>query len=80
MSLEQKVIVDLIEILENGCVQVREATRILDNGKIIASNFHRHFISPGEDYSKEDKKVQAICSVIHTPEVILAYQASREQP
>jgi len=77
MSLEKKVIVDLIETLENGCVQVRTKTSILENGKEISNKFHRHVVAPGDNYSAEDSKVQAICAAIHTSDVIAAYEASK---
>jgi hypothetical protein len=77
MALEKKVVVDLIETIENGCVQVRTKTAILEDGKEISSKFHRHVVAPGADYSAEDAKVQAICKAIHTPEVVAAYKASQ---
>jgi len=43
----------------------------------ISSVFHRHVIYPGDDYSAEDAKVQAICAAVHTAEVIAAYQAAQ---
>jgi hypothetical protein len=70
-------VVDKIETLENGCVQVRTATRIMDNGAVVASSYHRHVVAPGDDYSQEDAKVQAICAAVHTPEVVAAYQAAQ---
>jgi len=73
-------VVDKTEVLENGCVQVRTATRIMEDGKILSQSFHRHVVAPGDDYSGEDAKVQAICAAIHTPEVIAAYQASIQPP
>ena len=78
MALEKQTVVDLIETLENGVVQVRTATKILDDGKEINRTFHRHVITPGQNYSQEDAKVQAICAAIHTPDVIAAYQAAQE--
>jgi len=77
MALEKKVVVDLIETLENGTVQVRTKTAILEDGVEISSKFHRHVVAPGADYSAEDAKVQAICAAIHTPEVVAAYEASQ---
>ena len=68
-------VVDKIEILESGVVQVRTANRVLEDGAILAQSYHRHFISPTDDYSGEDAKVQAICAAAFTPEVIAAYQA-----
>ena len=78
MSLEKIIVADQIEIVENGCVQVRTATKILDDSKEINRTFHRHVIAPGDDYSVEDAKVQAVCAAIHTPEVIAAYIAAQE--
>jgi hypothetical protein len=73
--LEKKITVDLIETLENGCVQVRTKTAIVEDGEQISDKFHRHVVSPGDDYSQEDSRVQAICAAVHTPEVIAAYKA-----
>ena len=77
MALEKQIVVDLIETIENGCVQVRTCTRIMENGKQLSGLFHRHVVVPGADYSAEDAKVQAICAAVHTPEVIAAYQAAQ---
>jgi hypothetical protein len=76
--LEKIEIVDRIEVIENGCVQVRTKTAIMEDGKQISGNFHRHVVVPGADYSGEDSRVQAICAATHTPEVIAAYQAAQE--
>ena len=76
--LEKIVSVDLIEVIENGSVQVRIKTAILEDGKAISSQLHRHVVAPGDDYSAEDAKVQAICAIVHTPEVIAAFQAAQE--
>ena len=77
MALEKQIVVDLIEAVENGTVQVRTCTRIMEDGKEISSTFHRHVVAPGADYSAEDAKVQVICAAVHTPEVIAAYQAAQ---
>ena len=76
MALEKIEIVDLIEVVENGTLQVRTKTAIRENGKEISSAFHRHVVVPGADYSGEDAKVKAIAESIHTPSVIAAYQAA----
>jgi hypothetical protein len=74
MTLEKQITVDLIEVLENGVLQVRTKTSILEDGKAISSQLHRHVVVPGADVSAEDAKVQAISASIHTPAVIAAYQ------
>lgn len=77
MALEKVQIVDRIEVVENGSVQVRTRTSILEDGKQISGTFHRHVVVPGADYSAEDARVQAICAATHTPEVVAAYQAAQ---
>jgi len=77
MSLEKIVKVDLVEVLENGVVQVRTKTAIMEDGKQISGTFHRHVVAPGDDYSNEDVRVQAICSAVHAPDVVAAYQAAQ---
>jgi hypothetical protein len=76
--LEKIVSVDLIEVIENGSIQVRTKTAIKEDGVEISSKFHRHVVVPGADVSAEDAKVQAIAASIHTPEVIASYVASQE--
>lgn len=76
MALEKIEVVDCIEVLESGVVQVRTATKIMEDGKSISSTFHRHVVAPGDDYSAEDAKVKAIAASIHTASVIAAYQAA----
>jgi hypothetical protein len=78
MALEKQVVTDKVEVVENGTVQVRTATRIVEDGNVISSAFHRHTVAPGQDYSNEDARVQAICQATHTAEVIAAYQAMQE--
>ena len=74
MALEKVISVDLIEIVENGCIQVRTKTAIKEDGVAVSSKFQRHIVVPGADVSAEDAKVQAIAASIHTAEVIAAYQ------
>jgi hypothetical protein len=76
MALEKIEIVDRIEVIENGCVQVRTKTAIKEDGVEISSKFHRHVVAPGTDYSGENARVQAICAATHTADVIAAYQAA----
>jgi hypothetical protein len=74
MALEKVISVDLIEALENGSIQVRTKTAIKEDGVEISSKFHRHVVAPGDDYSGEDARVQAICAAVHTADVVAAYK------
>ncbi len=80
MTLEKKICVDQIEVTVNNIVQVRTRTIILEDGVEINSALHRHVVAPGQDYSQEDARVQAICAATHTPEVIAAFEASQVKP
>ena len=77
MALEKIQVIDRIEVIENGCVQVRTKTAIMEDGEQISGTFHRHVVVPGADYSAENAKVQAICAAVHTLEVIATYQAAQ---
>jgi hypothetical protein len=77
IMLEKVQIVDRIEVIENGDVQVRTKTVIMEDGQQISGTFSRHVVSPGADYSGEDARVQAICAATHTADVIAAYKAAQ---
>lgn len=72
---EIKTFVRDISISEYNVVMVLRIRQVTENGVIIAETYVRSSIAPGEDYSQEDSRVQDICTLLHTPEVIAAYQA-----
>ena len=92
MALSKVVVVDKIEVLEKGQVQVRTVTRIMEDGVELSSSFHRHVVEPqvrtgyvkggsagtwaATDVTGEDARVQAICTASWTAEVIAAYKAT----
>ena len=78
MALTKETIVDKIEVLEMGQVQVRTATRVLEDGVALSSSFHRHVLAPGDDLSGQDARVSAIATATWTDEVIAAYQTAQD--
>jgi hypothetical protein len=67
MSLTKEVTADKIEVvaIEGGSVvQVRTATRVLEDGAVISQSYHRHVINSGDDWSSEPSNVQAICNAV----------------
>ena len=46
MALTKETVVDKIEVLEMGQVQVRTVTRVKEDGVVLSSSFHRHVIEP----------------------------------
>jgi len=77
MALEKIEVVDLIEVVENGSVQVRTKTAILEDGVEISSKFHRHVVVPGQDYSYETNRVKAVCAAVHDEWTVAEYQAAQ---
>ena len=78
MALTKETIVDKIEVLENGTVQVRTATRILEDGVALSSSFHRHVCAPDHVHTEgDDPRVHAVCQAVHTDEVKAAYLAAQ---
>ena len=84
MAITKETVVDKIEVLEMGQVQVRTATKIMEDGNELNRSFHRHVVVPSvkngdtwgdTDISSEDARVQAICTATWTDSVKTAYQA-----
>ena len=91
MALSKVTIVDKMEVLEKGQVQVRTVTRIIEDEVELSSSYHRHVVDPqvrtgyvkggsagtwaATDITGEDARVQAICTAAWTTEVIAAYKA-----
>jgi hypothetical protein len=80
MALEEVKVIDKIEVVENGTLQVREVTRILKDGEQIAQTYHRWVFAPGSDVSEMPANVQAIASAVWTQEVIDAYNSQIQNP
>ncbi len=87
MALTKETIVDKIEVLELGQVQVRTATRVLEDGTQLSQSFHRHVVVPSvktddtwgdTDISGEDARVQAIATATWTSAVKTAYQEQQD--
>ena len=83
MALTKEIVVDKIEVMEAGQVQVRTAIRVLEDGVQLSQSFHRHVLAPSTktdgswgdtDISGEDARVQAIANATWTAEVKTAWQ------
>ena len=83
MALTKETVVDKIEVLEMGNVQVRTATRVLEDGVVLSSSYHRHVLAPSTktdgswgdtDISGEDARVQAVATATWTDLVKTAWQ------
>lgn len=77
MALEKQIAIDKIEVIEDGSVQVRQITRVLEDGVELSANYHRWVLHPGADLTGQAARVAAIATATWTPEVIAAYQAQQ---
>jgi len=64
MSLTKETVIDKIEVLENGTLQVRSAIRVLEDGQVLSQSFHRHVLEPGADLSNETERVKAVATAV----------------
>ena len=83
MAITKETVVDKIEVLEIGQVQVRTATVIKEDGTELSRSFHRHVLDPrtktgdtwsDTDISGEDARVQAIANATWTDDIKSAYE------
>jgi hypothetical protein len=75
---EKTTVVDRIEVLADHTVAVRYVVTVTEDGKPFAEQVKGNYFKPGDDYSGENAKVQAICSTVHTAEVIAAFLAPKD--
>ena len=76
MTLASTTLIDKVEVLENGDLQVRQAEIITKDGVEIARNFTRWVRHPGDTGAHTDPSpVPAIASAVWTQEVVSAYEA-----
>ena len=76
MALTEEEVADKIEVvttqgedvdgnpIDVTSVQVRTATKVLEDGAVISRSYHRHVIQSGDDWSSEPSNVQAICNAV----------------
>ena len=75
MALTKNIVVDKIEVLEMGQIQVRTATVVAEDSVELSRSFHRHVLAPGDDTSGEAQRVQDIAAATWTAQVISDYEA-----
>ena len=82
MALSEATVEDKIEVVDQGgwkVICVRTATIISRDGTEISRSFHRHTVSPIDDWTGESTEVQAMCNTFHTSDAIAAYNAAQSE-
>ena len=76
MAISTTTIIDKVEVLQYGQIQVRQAEIIFKDNQEIARSFTRWVRNPGDTGSQSDPApVPAIATAVWTPTVISAYEA-----
>ena len=86
MALSESIEYDKIEIVgEYASVQVREATVIKKDDKVLTRSYRRYVLNAGKldnsdnlfdtDLSNEPAKVQAVCNAVWTDLIKSSYKA-----
>ena len=82
MALTKTEVVDKVEVVDCGgwsMVQVRTATVIKEDDTELSRSFHRHVVSPADDWSSESDKVKEICDAVHNDTTKAAYEAAMSE-
>jgi hypothetical protein len=78
MALTEQTIIDRLEVLADGNVQIREAQQILRDGQVISQTFHRRVIditNANPDLSWLDDASRATVLAARTSERLAAAAA-----
>jgi hypothetical protein len=71
---DKQTVVDRIEVLADHTIAVRYVVTVTEDGLPFAEQIKGNYFKPGDDYSAENAKVQAVCAAVHTGEVIATYK------
>jgi hypothetical protein len=62
MALVKEIVIDKIEVLGSGSIQVRQATRVLEDDVVLSTSYHRHVLEKDADLTNEDPRVAAVAT------------------
>ena len=76
MALEKVISYDYEVRGEFKCIQERQRTAIVEDGKELSYSYHRRVLTPDADVSGESDELKGMASALWTDEVKAAYVAS----
>ena len=74
MALEKVIVIDKIEVLEDGQMQIRQVTKVLENGNELGRTYHRWVLVPDQKITTQTNKVKAIAAAVWTSDVVTAWK------
>jgi hypothetical protein len=76
MALEKVISYDYEVRGEFKCLQERQRTAIVEDGKELSYSYHRRVLTPDADVSGESDELKGMASALWTAEVKASYVAS----
>lgn len=76
MSLTKETKIDQITVTENKTVLYRQVIKILEDGKVISTSYHRSSLVPGSDISNIPLDVANVCNAVWNAQVVTDFQNS----
>ena len=75
MAITKETQIGKIEVVgKYKSVQVRTDTVVMEDGKELSRQYHRHALMPDAVITDENAEVQAVCNAVWTDEVKAAYE------
>jgi hypothetical protein len=78
MALEKKITFDHM-IGEDGDINVRRITRVVEDGEELSKTYHRHVVEPGDEVAEQDERTQGIAGLVHTTKCVKDYKDKKEK-
>lgn len=75
MEITERIVIDQLEVLRDGTVQVREAKEVVKGEEVIARTYHRYVINiedDSPDLSRLDEDSITIVMAARTPAKLAA--------
>jgi hypothetical protein len=80
MAIHTVSYIDEIVINRVGTVIYQRVTEYFEDGVPLARKVHRETLAPGTDLSGHPDNVQAVCDLVWTDEVCIAYRDRAAHP
>lgn len=77
--ITKEVVIERMEVLENGAIQVRESTRIIEDGLMLSARTRRYVVLPDSPVDAEaPARLTNLRATVQTPAIVAAYKLRAE--
>jgi len=79
MALTKEISINYEIVSDYKHIQVKETTRIMEDGKELSRTYHRRVLHSHEDISSESDEIKGIADTVWTDEVKKAWSDRRKE-